>query len=318
MRLLVTGATGQLARSLAALDRSQSDLLVVALGRPDLDIENPGSIAIAIDRIRPDVVVNAAAYTGVDAAEGDQARAFAINASAAGSIAHASAAVGVPLIHISTDYVFNGKSLSHYCEDDLPDPRTVYGRSKLAGEVAVAVANRDHVILRTAWMYSPWGTNFLRTMLRLARERDTIRVVDDQLGNPTYAPDLADAIVVIARRLLAEPEDHSLRGTFHAVGPERVSWCDFAFTIMNTSSTFGGPRARVVPIASTEYPTVAERPKNTSLDPGMIRRIFGIDLPPRSVSVGRCFVRMMLDGSVKTREKARSIDTIRADAIRSA
>jgi dTDP-4-dehydrorhamnose reductase len=288
MRMLVTGASGQLARSLAGLDESEPGLSVAVRGRPELDLENPGIIAALIDHARPDIVVNAAAYTAVDAAEADSARAFAVNTEGAGSVAAATAAAGLPVIHISTDYVFGGGQTRPYREDDAPEPRTAYGRSKLAGETAIAATNPDHAILRTAWLYSPHGSNFVKTMLRLAGERDTIRVVDDQFGNPTYAPDLAAAIYVIAGRMLDAPDDPALRGVFHLAGPDSATWCDFAREIMLVSAELGGPAAEITPIGSSAYPTAAERPRDSRLDSAKVRTAFGVELPRRAVSLRKC------------------------------
>jgi len=291
--MLVAGASGQLARSLAALDETEPGLSVVVHGRPELDLENPGIIAALIEHVRPAIVVNAAAYTAVDAAEGDSARALAVNAGGAGVLAAATAAVRLPLIHISTDYVFGGGQTRPYREDDAPEPRTAYGRSKLAGETAIAATNPDHAILRTAWLYSPYGSNFVKTMLRLAGERDTIRVVDDQFGNPTYAPDLAEAIFVIAGRMLDAPDDPTLRGVFHLAGPDSATWCDFAREIMLHSAEFGGPAARIAPIGSGEYPTAAERPRDSRLDSTKVRTAFGVELPPRAVSLPKCLRQIL-------------------------
>ena len=291
--MLVIGANGQLARALAAEDAIAPDLAVMACGRPEIDLTHPGSIAAAIVHLGADIVVNAAAYTAVDAAELDQAAAFAINAAGAANAAIAAAHAGIPIVHVSTDYVFSGNNAAPYSEDDAPDPRTVYGRSKLAGETAVAAANANHATLRTAWVYSPWSANFVRTMLRLAGERDTIRVVDDQWGNPTYAPDLAAAIVTVGRRLLAAPDDWSLRGVFHLTAPESASWCEFAHEIMAASETLGGPVARIVPITTAEYPTAAARPRDSRLDTTAAHRAFGVRLPPRSSSLPSCIDRIL-------------------------
>ena len=293
MRILVTGASGQLARSLAALDESQPGLAIVVHGRPELDLENPDIIGSLISHVRPDVVVNAAAYTAVDAAERDNTRAFAVNAAGAGAVAAAAAAVGLPVIHISTDYVFAGGEVRPYREDDPTGPRTVYGRSKLAGETAVAAANPDHAILRTAWLYSPYGSNFVKTMLRLAGDRDTIKVVDDQHGNPTYVPDLAEAILRIAKRMLDAPGDPSLRGVFHVVAPDSATWCDFAREIMALSGLSGGPAATIIPITTAEYPTPAERPRNSRLDCGKAQAAFGVELPRRAGSLHKCLNQIL-------------------------
>jgi len=293
MRILVTGASGQLARSLAALDESEPGLSIVVHGRPELDLENPGIIASLIAHVRPDIVVNAAAYTAVDAAERDSVRAFAINAGGAGAVAAATAASRLPVIHISTDYVFGGSEARPYREDDATGPRTVYGRSKLAGETAIAAANPDHAIVRTAWLYSPYGSNFVKTMLRLAGERDMITVVDDQHGNPTYVPDLAEAVLVIAERMLEAPDDRSLRGIFHVAGPDSATWCDFAREILTLSPLLGGPAARIAPIASSEYPTAAERPRDSRLDTAKVRDAFGIELPRRALSLPKCLRQLL-------------------------
>jgi dTDP-4-dehydrorhamnose reductase len=293
MRILVTGASGQLARSLAALDGNTPGLSVVVRGRPELDLENPGLLAELIARDRPDVVVNAAAYTAVDAAESDSERAFAVNAGGAAAIAEATASVDLPVIHVSTDYVFDGGEARPYREDDATGPRTAYGRSKLAGEEAIAAGNPKHAILRTAWLYSPYGANFVKTMLRLAAERDSINVVADQHGNPTYVPDLAEAILVIAGRMLDAPDDGSLRGVFHVAAPESATWCDFAREIMAQSARQGGPAAKIIAISSADYPTRAERPRNSRLDTGKARAAFGVELPRRSLSLENCLRQLL-------------------------
>jgi dTDP-4-dehydrorhamnose reductase len=296
MRVLVTGANGQLARSLAALAACEPGLTVLVKGRPELDLEAPAAIAPVVAGAAADIVVNAAAYTAVDAAETDSERALAVNGAGAGAVAAAAAAIKAPVIHLSTDYVFSGSGTRPYREDDATGPRTAYGRSKLAGEAAVAAANPDHAILRTAWLYSPFGGNFVKTMLRLARERETISVVNDQLGNPTYVPDLAAAIVAIARRMLAAPGDAALRGIFHLAAPDTASWCEFASEIMATSRAQGGPAARIVAIGSADYKTAAERPRNSRLDCARARAAFGVALPPRRESLEKC-VRELLGPS---------------------
>jgi len=308
MRLLVIGAGGQLARSLAAEASPAADLSIVACGRPVADLAEPASIERAILRHCPDAVVNAAAYTSVDRAESEPAEAFEANARGAGRVAEAAAARRLPLIHVSTDYVFAGDAARPYREDDPTGPRSAYGRSKLAGEEAVQAANPDHAILRTAWLYSPWGGNFVKTMLRLASERDTLRVVNDQHGNPTYAPDLAAAIVAVARKMLAEPDNPALRGTFHAAGPEPATWFGLAREIMAASEALGGPFvSTLMPIGSADYPTPAERPRNSRLDTGRLEAAFGIRLPPRSVSLWKCVAQLLLDGTVATRRRTAEV-----------
>ena len=286
MRLLVTGREGQVAQSLLSLNGS--GVAVAALGRPALDITDAASVRQAVEAERPDVVVNAAAYTAVDKAEAEEASAFAANCDGAANVAAAAAAAGVPMIHLSTDYVFSGTKPGPYVETDATGPQGAYGRSKLAGEAAVAAAAPDHAILRTAWVYAPTGQNFLRTMLRLGETRDTVRVVADQHGTPTYAPDIAAAIVEIARLMLARPGDASLRGVFHMVAGGETTWAGFAEEIFSRSAERGGPSARVEPIATADYPTPAVRPANSRLDTAKFRAAFAHPLPDWRSGVSCC------------------------------
>ncbi len=214
MRIVVTGSQGQLARSLAAMNCEDE---IICVGRPALDFERPEGIGPAITELAPDVVVNAAAYTAVDLAESEPEKAMAANATGAGLVAKAAAAVGAPVIQISTDYVFDGKSQRPYREDDPTSPLGVYGASKLEGEKLAQAANPHCVVLRTAWVYSPYGKNFVRTMLRLAETREELGVVADQIGSPTSAPSLAQTVLAVARNLARSPDDASLLGVFHAV-----------------------------------------------------------------------------------------------------
>ncbi len=293
MKILVAGSTGQLGLSMAALDRSATDLTIVCQERPLFDLARPETIAPMIAAIAPDIVVNAAAWTAVDLAETHVEEAFAVNATGAGRLAAATANAGVPVIHISTDYVFDGSGEGARVEEDTPHPMSVYGRSKLAGEEAVAAANPDHVILRTAWLYSAVGANFVKTMLRLAGERDEIRVVDDQTGNPTYVPDLAEAIVAIARQVAAARSDRRLFGLFHLAAPETATWCGFAKEIMAGAARLGARAARIVPITTADYPTAAPRPRNSRLDSGKTRATFGVTLPQRAKSLDECLRRLL-------------------------
>ena len=277
MRLLVTGSKGQLVTAL--LERSAADGIdIVPLGRPQLDLAEPATIGPAIAATKPDAIISAAAYTAVDKAQSERELAFAVNATGAGAVAAAAAQLDVPVIHISTDYVFNGASPRPYRETDATAPLGIYGASKLAGEQAVAVATPNHAILRTAWVYSPFGANFLKTMLRLAAERPEINVVNDQLGNPTAALDLADAILRVAGNLLAN-SDPALRGVFHCAGTGEASWADFATAIMATSRSLGGPFANIHPIPTSAYPTPAPRPANSRLDCGKLRATHGVVMP---------------------------------------
>lgn len=273
MRLLVTGTNGQVARALADRAGQFPEISVVAIGRPQLDLENIATILPAISEARPNLIVNAAAYTAVDKAEQEPQQAFAINRDGAGAVAAAAQALGVPFIHVSTDYVFSGGKTLAYVEDDETGPLGVYGESKLAGELAVRSENPGSLIFRTSWVYSPFGSNFVKTMLRLAGERPLLRVVDDQVGNPTSALDLADAIL----RIVPHVKDGA-GATFHIAGSGSVSWYGLAKHVFEISSLAGGPTAEVMPISTSEYPTPARRPANSRLDTSAFNASFGHSL----------------------------------------
>lgn len=278
MRLVVTGREGQVARSLVERALGRTDIDVVTVGRPELDLARPETIAPAIAACRPDVVVSAAAYTAVDQAEDEPDLAHAVNAVAAGEVARAAGEIGVPVIHLSTDYVFSGDKPEPYVETDATGPIGVYGKSKLAGEIAVAAANPRHVILRTAWVYSPFGKNFVKTMLRLAETRDELSVVSDQWGNPTSALDIADAVLAACERLRRK-EDAQTHGVFHLAGTGDATWADFAEEIFRASTRLGGPGATVRRITTGEYPTKAARPANSRLDSRRFGDVFGYSAP---------------------------------------
>jgi dTDP-4-dehydrorhamnose reductase len=292
MRLVVTGREGQIVRSLMERARA-SAIEVVPAGRPELDLASPATIAQTLASLRPDAIVSAAAYTAVDAAESDEAAAFAINAEGAGAVASAAARLRVPVVHLSTDYVFSGTLDRPYREDDETGPIGVYGASKLAGEHAVAAATPDHAILRTAWIYSPFGKNFVRTMLNLARQRPEISVVSDQHGTPGNAFDLADGILAVARNLLERPGDGALRGVFHMSAAGETTWDDFARAIFEASGKLSGPSAQVKSIATKDYPTPAKRPANSRLDSSKLAGTHGVRLPPWRQSLGGCVERLI-------------------------
>ncbi len=262
-------------------------------GRATADLAAPDAVAAAIADFAPDLVVNAGAYTAVDKAEDEPELAFRINRDGAGSVASAAAAAGAALVHISTDYVYDGAKSSPYVETDATGPLGVYGASKLAGEAAVAAAGADPVILRASWVCSPLGHNFVKTMLRLARQRDEVAVVDDQWGAPTFAADMAAAIVTIAEALLKADDRSRLTGIYHIAGTGYTNWCDFARAIMQSSAERGGPSCRVRAISTAEYPTRARRPENSRLDCTKIRRAFGIGLPPWQLSLQACLDHLM-------------------------
>lgn len=292
MRLLVTGTQGQVARAL--IERGAAEgVAIEALGRPTYDLLEPSGIARAIGAACADVVVNAAAYTAVDKAESEPDLAMRINRDGAGAIAQAAATRGLPVIQLSTDYVFDGTLDRPYREDDPVAPINVYGGAKLAGERAVAAANPAHVILRTAWVYSPFGANFVKTMLRLGETREAVNVVADQWGSPTSALDIADAILAIARRLRAAPRDPSLYGVFHLVGSGEATWADFAKAIFSQAERYGRNPVGVAPIATSDYPTLARRPANSRLDTAKLQEIYGIRLPDWRASLAPCVARLL-------------------------
>lgn len=291
-RMVVTGREGQIVRSLLERGALNGTFDIVALGRPQLDLCDLDGIDAALRQARPDVIVSAAAYTAVDRAETEEVRAYVVNATAPARIAATAAKLGVPVIHLSTDYVFDGEKPEPYVETDPVGPTSAYGRTKLAGERAVAEVTENHVILRTAWVYSPFGKNFLKIMLQLAESRDRINVVDDQVGNPTSALDIADGILAIAGNLLAD-DAANLRGLFHMTGAGSVSWADFATEIFVASGRCGGPTATVERIPSSAYPTPARRPGNSRLDCGKLERAHGVRLADWAAEAAKVVERLM-------------------------
>jgi dTDP-4-dehydrorhamnose reductase len=254
------------------------DVEIQALGRPELELEQPGSATRVIFAVRPDVVVNAAAYTAVDLAEEEPERAFQVNGEAAGEVASAAREIGAAVIQVSTDYVFDGSSTRAWRPDDQTSPLNVYGASKVMGEQQVRARNPRHLILRTSWVFSPFGRNFIRTMLRLAADRDEVRVVGDQRGCPTSALDLAEAILQVASRW--DPGDDTAQGsTMHVAGAESCSWAEFAQAIFEASASAEGPVARVVPITAAEFPTLARRPAFSVLDCSAFEQAFAWPMP---------------------------------------
>jgi dTDP-4-dehydrorhamnose reductase len=278
MRFAVTGRNGQVVRSLLERGRSAGHE-IVALGRPELDLAaDADAIVDAIEAAHPEVVVSAAAYTAVDKAESEPELAFGINERGAGAVARAARLVGVPLVHLSTDYVFDGAKDGPYLEEDSTGPTGVYGASKLAGEAAVQAEHANSAILRTAWVYSPFGANFVRTMLRLASDRDQVAVVADQRGNPTSGLDIADGVLAVAANLVRD-DDPALRGIFHMTAAGEASWAEFAEAIFSVADREHGPSARVEHIAAADYPTAARRPANSRLDCGKLARLHRLRLP---------------------------------------
>jgi dTDP-4-dehydrorhamnose reductase len=274
MRVLITGRHGQVSRELQAA-LSQYELLV--LGHEQLDLADSEAIRRQVRVLLPDLLINAAAHTAVDQAESEPELAFAINATAPGVLAEEAAALGVPLIHYSTDYVFDGSKDGAYSEDDATGPLGVYGRSKLAGEDAIRAIDGKYLILRTSWVYSLHGRNFLLTMQRLLQEREELRVVADQIGAPTWAGSIA--------RATAELIEHWQNGhagpwgTYHLSGLGETSWFGFANAIADQLRAQGKPCARLEPIPSSAYPTPAQRPLNSRLDCSRLQQAWNIRLP---------------------------------------
>ena len=289
MKLLVTGANGQvgceLRQSLAPLGE------VIALDRAACDLARPAEVARILRAATPDIIVNAAAYTAVDRAEQEEELATLINGTAVGEIAQAARQLGALLIHYSTDYVFDGRKDAPYAEDDVPSPISAYGRSKLAGERAIAQCGGRYLIVRTSWIYAARGHNFLKTVLRLARERDELRIVDDQIGAPTWARDLAAATAAMTRQARQEiARDDFESGLFHVTGSGATSWFVFAKAVVKQAEQYGllARKSKIVPIASSEYPVAATRPKNSRLSGARARHRFQIALPEWEQSLAVC------------------------------
>ena len=266
MTILVFGKTGQLARELAAHQG------VTCLGREQADLSHPAACAAAIRAAQPQMVINAAAYTAVDRAEEEEALAQVINGTAPGAMAVACAELGIPFVTVSTDYVFDGSGEAPWQPGDAPGPLNAYGRSKLAGEDAVRAAGGGHAILRTSWVVSAHGSNFVKTMLRLGRARERLSIVADQIGAPTPARAIAAACLEIARQLAQDP---TKSGTYHLAGAPETSWADFAREIFAQA----GVDCAVEDIPTTAYPTPAARPLNSRLDCTTLETVFGLSQP---------------------------------------
>lgn len=277
MRILITGGSGQVGLELARLAWPQGTVLAVP-AKNQLDLSDPVSIGANFTGARWDCVINCAAWTAVDAAEDHVADAFLANAQGPAWIAEIAARHGIPIIQISTDYVFDGSLDRPYRENDAVGPVCAYGASKLAGELAVRCANPRAVVLRTAWVLSAHRSNFLKTMLRLGAERDQLSVVADQFGCPTSAADIARAVQTIALRLAGD--ETAPIGTYHFVNHGGGSWCELARTIFELSEARGGPSVPVEAISSEQFPTRAKRPANSRLDTGKLRTDYGIDPRP--------------------------------------
>lgn len=270
IRVLVFGQTGQVATELAR--QATPDMAMTCLGRDRADLSDPAACAAVIAASDADVVINAAAYTAVDRAETEETLATTINGTSPGAMARACAARGIPFLHISTDYVFDGSGTRPWQPDDATGPLGAYGRSKLTGEEAVRAAGGPHAILRTSWVFSAHGANFVKTMLRLGAEREKLTIVADQVGGPTAAADIAAALLTMARAFHA---GHGTTGTYHFSGAPDVSWADFAREIFVVS----GLSSRVEDIPTSAYPTPARRPANSRMDGTALTLAYGIERP---------------------------------------
>lgn len=288
--VLVFGRNGQVARELADLARASGRAMVFA-GRETLDLTDPTGVEGLIARIAPGAVINAAAYTAVDRAEREADAAFALNRDAPAAMAAACAARDLPFVHFSTDYVFDGTLDRPYVETDPTGPTSVYGTSKLAGEQAVAAAGGRTIVLRTSWVYGVHGVNFVKTMLRLALDRDEISVVVDQIGRPTWSRDCAEAALLAADALGRSPD---LAGVYHLSGAGDASWADLAAAAFEASARRGGPTAAIAPIVTADYPTPARRPANSRLDCGKIEAALPWRCRPWRESLATCMNEMEL------------------------
>lgn len=289
-KILLTGINGQVGHALKqalSKDAVLSDI-VIGLDRAQLDLTDQDAIRRAVEAIKPDLIINPAAYTAVDRAETEPELAYAINTDAPRVLAEEAARIGARLIHFSTDYVYSGDKSSPYIETDETTPLSVYGKSKLAGEEAIRAVGLPHLIFRTSWVYGAYGNNFLKTVLRLAKERDALRIVADQVGAPTSSQSIAEAVLNMLSMINTEGQAKEINGTYHLVNAGETSWYGFSTAIveayMQLQMSRGWPPLKVTPstiqaITTQEYPTPAVRPKNSRLDCSKLRRDFGLSLP---------------------------------------
>ncbi|MEC7310078.1 dTDP-4-dehydrorhamnose reductase [Vibrio crassostreae] len=277
MRILITGCYGQVGSSLTEQLANNENITVRALDRQHLDITNQDAVNVAVTEFKPTIIINAAAHTAVDKAEEEVALSYAINRDGPKYLAQAAQSVGAAILHISTDYVFEGNKAGEYVETDATNPQGVYGKSKLAGEIAVAEACDKHIILRTAWVFGESGNNFVKTMLRLGENRDALSIVGDQFGGPTYAGDIANALSQIAKRI--NQGDAVEYGVYHYSGLPHVSWFDFADTIFDIAveQNVLAKKPALTSIITDQYPTPAKRPSNSRLNTEKITLDFSVE-----------------------------------------
>jgi dTDP-4-dehydrorhamnose reductase len=300
-KILITGKNGQvgweLQRSLASFGQ------IVAIDAEDADLADADAIRRTVREVRPDIIVNPAAYTAVDKAESDPDLAMAVNGTAAGIFAEESKRLGAVLVHYSTDYVFDGDKAAPYSESDVPNPQSVYGKTKFAGEQAIRDSGCKHLILRTSWVYGVHGGNFVKTILRLAKERDELRIVADQFGAPTWARDLAQATASALTFWNSRDLDTNLSGLYHLTAGGRTNWHQYAEEIVRLARKYDSALAakplNILAITTHEYPVPAKRPVNSVLANDRIRDTFGIVLQPWQVSLAEC-VRLLYEQSTPT------------------
>jgi len=278
MKLLVIGENGQLGWEVCRKGKNQG-IDMSGLDLPDFDITEPSAVKKAVSQAGVSLVINASAYTAVDKAESEPELAFAVNRDGPAYLAASCAEIGIPLIHISTDYVFDGSKKGLYLETEPVSPLGIYGKSKAAGETEIRANLKEHIIIRTAWLYGLHGNNFVKTMVRLGREKEVLRVVADQYGCPTYAADLADAILTIATQTSEQCD--VIWGTYHYCGKGVTTWHGLAQTIFDLANQYDSLMVKeVVPITTSEYPTPAKRPANSGMDCSLITKNLGISLRP--------------------------------------
>ena len=301
-RILLTGASGQVGGELLPL--LQAAGAVIAPLRTDLDLADAGSVHRFVMQQKPDWIINPAAYTAVDKAESEPSLAYAINAGAPRALGEAAAQLGIPVIHFSTDYVFNGGGTKPWTETDATGPLGVYGASKLAGEQALAATGAAHLIFRTSWVYGVSGKNFVLTILRLAQQKEELRIVDDQHGAPTWSRDLARLIVNATKKIIdqcgvkslsAQDAVRSVQGVYHAANSGEATWFSFAqeFLRLAGEARPGAKITRLAPIPTSEYPTPARRPANSRLDCSRLQQVFGITLPPWQQSAAEVITEIL-------------------------
>lgn len=277
MRVLVTGCNGQVGYCLKEILSNTENVVLLAVDREDLDITNQDAVNEAIKAFKPTVIINAAAHTAVDKAEQEVEFSYAINRDGPKFLAEAAQSIGAAILHISTDYVFEGNKTGEYVESDLTNPQGVYGASKLAGEIAIAEACEKHIILRTAWVFGVHGNNFVKTMLRLGANRNELSIVGDQFGGPTYAGDIAKALVNIAKRIAND--DAIEYGVYHYSGLPHVSWYEFAEAVFNAAVEHNvlNNKPTLSSITTEQYPTPAKRPSNSRMSTDKITQVFGFE-----------------------------------------